>query len=597
MADDPYARIAQLEAELATAREQHADRAEIDALRIELQERDRAFAEAEEQQRVTAELLRLLASSPSDLQSVLTAVVQSALRVSGSGRAFLRTREGDDLRMVARADADYMEPRPTRRPVDSLALRTTSTRAMIERRLIHIPDRSDPAVLAEFPDLSVRSPEASVTAPLLHDGKAIGTLDVIRDRARPYSPREIALVETFADQAVIAIENARLFEELERRNAELQESNRQVNEALEQQSATAEILRSIATAPSSLQTIMDVIGANAARLCESDEVVVHRLEADRLRSLSAVGTHARVGALVPLDGDAPGIRAVLERRTIHVLDRLADALTEAARERLQRDNIRTVLATPMLRHGDPIGVIIIFRREVRPFTDQQIALLETFAHQAVIAIENARLFSELQEANQQLAEASQHKSQFLANMSHELRTPLNAIIGYSEMLQEEAEDLDADAFLPDLQRINSAGKHLLGLINDILDLSKIEAGRMDLFLETFEIGRMVQDVQAIVQPLVDKNGNTLVVICPDDLGTMHADQTKVRQALFNLLSNAAKFTEQGTITLTVRTSAGRAVSDVDAAGAEDAGRLGLHLDGGRIWEPAPTPGSRVDTME
>ena len=187
----------------------------------------------------------------------------------------------------------------------------------------------------------------------------------------------------------------------------------------------------------------------------------------------------------------------------------------------------------------------------RPFTEKQLSLLEAFASQAAIAIVNARLFSELQEANRQLAEASQHKSQFLANMSHELRTPLNAIIGYSEMLQEEAEDLDADAFLPDLQRINGAGKHLLGLINDILDLSKIEAGRMDLFLETFEIGQIVRDVAAIVQPLVDKNGNMLVVRCPEDVGTIQADQTKVRQALFNLLSNATKFTDHGTIELRV----------------------------------------------
>jgi signal transduction histidine kinase len=157
----------------------------------------------------------------------------------------------------------------------------------------------------------------------------------------------------------------------------------------------------------------------------------------------------------------------------------------------------------------------------------------------------------VQETSRELEVASQHKSQFLANMSHELRTPLNAIIGYSEMLQEEAEDLDADAFLPDLQRINAAGRHLLGLINDILDLSKIEAGRMDLFVETFEVGGLVRDVHAIVLPLVEKNGNTLVITCPDGIGEMHADQTKVRQTLFNLLSNAAKFTDHGTITLSV----------------------------------------------
>src|SRR6201999_1184405 len=151
----------------------------------------------------------------------------------------------------------------------------------------------------------------------------------------------------------------------------------------------------------------------------------------------------------------------------------------------------------------------------------------------------------------QLELASRHKSQFLANMSHELRTPLNAIIGYSEMLQEEAEDLDDEVYIPDLKKVNAAGKHLLGLINDILDLSKIEAGRMDLFLETFKIGQLVRDVQAIVQPLVEKNGNTLIVSCPDEIGTLHADQTKVRQTLFNLLSNAAKFTDHGTIELRV----------------------------------------------
>ena len=170
---------------------------------------------------------------------------------------------------------------------------------------------------------------------------------------------------------------------------------------------------------------------------------------------------------------------------------------------------------------------------------------------AALAIANTRLSEELQEANSQFGVASKHKSEFLANMSHELRTPLNAVIGYSEMLQEEAEEAGAEAFLPDLRKINAAGKHLLGLINDILDLSKIEAGRMDLHLERFEVGAMVRDVAAIIQPLMEKNGNTLVVSCPDDAGMMHADLTKVRQALFNLLSNASKFTESGRIELRV----------------------------------------------
>ena len=253
-------------------------------------------------------------------------------------------------------------------------------------------------------------------------------------------------------------------------------------------------------------------------------------------------------------------KAFTERRTVHIPDIEAEPPDRypSGRQGTRQARMRAILAAPLLREGVRIGVFFLGRSEVRPFTDKQTALLETFAAQAVIPIENARLFEEIQAKsrelevlNQQLEDANRHKSAFVANMSHELRTPLNAIIGYSEMISEELEEAGQANLVPDLDRINVAGKHLLSLINNILDLSKIEAGRMDLFIEDFDVADLARNVASVVQPLVQQHGNRLVVETDRELGMMRADLTKVRQALFNLLSNAAKFTERGTITLTV----------------------------------------------
>jgi signal transduction histidine kinase len=240
---------------------------------------------------------------------------------------------------------------------------------------------------------------------------------------------------------------------------------------------------------------------------------------------------------------------LLERKIVHIPDVLTDSeYTYATRGTV--GGFRTVLGVPLLREGSAVGVIALGRNSVRPFTDKQIELVTTFADQAVIAIENVRLFDEIRDKSQQLAEASQHKSQFLANMSHELRTPLNAIIGVSEMLREDAEAAKQD--LEPLDRVLGAGRHLLALINDILDLSKIEAGRMELQLETFPLAPLIADVVKTIEPLAAKNANQVAVNCDGAIGTLHADQMRLRQAILNLMSNANKFTERGTITVDAR---------------------------------------------
>jgi signal transduction histidine kinase len=327
-----------------------------------------------------------------------------------------------------------------------------------------------------------------------------------------------------------------------------------LQQSLQQQTATADVLKVISRSTFDLKTVLQALIEAAVRFCEADKGAIIRRRSGVFLRTEFYGFSPEFIELVhdapvePDRGTAPG-RALEEKKSVHIVDAAADPEYVWA-EAQKLGGYRTMLAVPMLREDVPLGVLALMRSEVHPFTDKQIELVSTFADQAAIAIENVRLFDEIQSKSHQLAEASQHKSQFLANMSHELRTPLNAIIGVTEMLREDAQELKQDT--EPLDRVLGAGRHLLALINDILDLSKIEAGRMELNLDTFALPPLIDDVVKTIEPLAAKNTNQVAVSCGAATGTMHADQMRLRQALLNLLSNANKFTERGTITIDVR---------------------------------------------
>src|SRR5499433_4547516 len=509
-------------------------------------ERTAELAVALEHQTATADMLKVLSRSTFDLQAVLKTLVESAAQLCGAYDSAIWRPDGGRLLLVAHHGPIRAETLP-------LIRGTVAGRTVLDGQAFHIADLQTED--AEFPESGENSRRwgfrSILCVPLMREGVTIGAIALRRREVQLFTDQQVGLLQTFADQAVIAIENARLFEEVKARTEEL-------SEALQQQTATADVLKVISRSTLDLKSVLQTLVESAGRLCDADFAMITRQKDGALFCAETYGFSPEfieyAGALPVERGRGTAIgRALLEGRVIHIADVLTDPdYTWAEAQRL--GGYRTVLGVPMLREGVPIGVLGLSRSEVRPFTEKQIELVSTFADQAAIAIENVRLFDESQEKIRQLETASKHKSQFVANMSHELRTPLNAIIGLTDMLVTNAARFGTEKALEPLRRVQNAGTHLLGLINQVLDLSKIEAGKLELDLECVSILPLIDNVIETARPLAERNKNILAVECPPDLPRIEADAMRLRQIILNLLSNACKFTEAGSIKLQVTTA-------------------------------------------
>jgi signal transduction histidine kinase/HAMP domain-containing protein len=571
--------------------------------------------EALDQQRASGEVLTAISSSIADTKPVFDAITQSCQRLFAGHLVGLMLVRDDGMLDIGAYKGPGAElwkkyyPRP-------LARDTATGTAILDRKVVAYADvdtRDTPAIAHELSGPS--GFQSLAAAPMIFEGRGIGALWVARSFKGSFNDKQLALLKTFADQAVIAIQNARLFNE--------------TKEALEQQQASGQVLAAISSSIADTKPVFDKILASCERLFAGkviainllgDDGRVHRAayhgpDEDKLtQALSGVG-----------ERETGTWTAITRRAVLHYPDIAKDdEVPSGIRIGSAAVGVKAGIVAPMIWENKGIGAIMVGRDYTGPFSEKEIALLKTFADQAVIAIQNARLFREIQEKSLQLETANKHKSEFLANMSHELRTPLNAIIGFSEVLLERLfGDLNEkqDDYLKD---IHSSGKHLLSLINDILDLSKIEAGRMELETSTFELASALSNAMTLVRERAQRHGILLGQQVDAKLGEIVADERKFKQILVNLLSNAVKFTpDGGRVDVTARREDSNAVIAVHDTGigiaAEDqaavfeefrqVGRdytkkqegtgLGLaltrkfiELHGGRIWlESEPGKGS------
>lgn len=517
----------------------------------EVQKRNQEVSEALEQQTATSEVLRAMSGFQPDLRSLLGIIAVNIAKVCGADDAHIYRVEGDRLKEWA-----HRGPIPGLDAGESLPLNRASVigRSIVDRQIIHIHDAEVELNETEYPvsaALQRRWGYRTVLAtPLLRDGESIGGISIRRKEVQPFTDKQIEQVKTFADQAVIAIENVRLFDEIQTRN-------REITESLEQQTATSEILQVIASSPTDVQPIFESIVERALALTDGVFSAVFLAEEGRIslvaqRNLPAAALEEyRTNYPRPLNIQG-GLadRSILKREIIHISDVENTDVPSFARKMVKIIGYRAILFVPLMRSGKGIGAIAVTRKNPEPFSEKQISLLQTFADQAVIAIENVRLFNEAQSARAAAEQANEAKSSFLATMSHEIRTPLNAIIGFTRIVRRKGEGILPEKQTENLDKVITSSEHLLGLINTVLDIAKIEAGRMDVQASNFNINALIDLCTNTATPLLKPNVHLKKQV-DGDLNVIYSDQDKIKQIVLNLLSNAAKFTKDGSVTVQV----------------------------------------------
>ena len=511
----------------------------------ELESRNRDLTEALEQQTATSDILRAISSSPTDVQPVFDIIGESAERLCDAEISVVSRIDGELIQLVALHGVSPEGMASIRRHFPMrLDARTVTARTVRGRAVVHVDDAlADPDYAAKDAALA-GGYHACLGVPMFREGQVIGSIFVARTTPGLFTNSQVELLKTFADQAVIAVENVRLFNELQARTTQLTRSVGELKALGEVGQAVSSTLE--------LETVLQTIVSRATQLAGMDGGAIYEYDeaseafhlhttdrlpdelVDALRSSPIPKGEGAVGQLA-VTGEPVEIRDIGD----------AGIYQSRVREILIRLGYRSLLAVPLLREDHLLGGLVVNRANPGAFAPQVIDLLRTFATQSALAIQNARLFREIEDKGRQLETASRHKSEFLANMSHELRTPLNAIIGFSEVLAErmfgEINDKQAE-YLAD---ILESGRHLLSLINDILDLSKIEAGRMELEPTEFNLPAAIENTLILVRERAHRRGIALARTVDERLGTIRADERKVKQVLLNLLSNALKFTPEG----------------------------------------------------